>query len=623
MKRRHGGIVAWFTPLLLALAGAGMVAAAEPVAPVVADRLQFLPPGAVQLEGELGVRIRLGLENRVKAPDLAELVTPFRERRDVTEWRSEFWGKWMTAAASAEQWSQDPALKATMAQAVEALRATQDADGYIGAYTPEHRGERWDWWGRKYVLLGLLGWHEQTGDERALAAARREADTVLAEVQARGAAVFKNDLWGGMAASSILEPMVLLYRRTGDARYREFCGWLMRSWAEPGGPDLVGKAQRGVPVFAMFDGPDPKVDGYWGAGRSKAYEMMSCYEGLLELYRTTGERAFFDAAEKVYRNIADTEITVIGSGSDWERWCDGRARQTLPWRRGIETCVTVTWIKFAGQLLRLTGDSQVADAIELAAYNALLGAQGGDGRWWVHHSPLAGVKERAPEQCDLHQNCCVASGPRGLMLLPQLAVMRDDAGAVVNFYGPARARVPLAGGGEAGLKIEGNYPVGGEVRVAIDVAAPAEFTVQLRIPAWSRRTQVAVNGEAQEGVTAGAYLPLRRTWRAGDVITVTFDLRARQQRAPGELGQVAIVRGPVVLARDARLGGDIDAPLHLGGEDGSRVALTPKPAPAGANVWMCFEVTPREGPPVLLCDFASAGNTWTEASRYRVWSTVE
>ena len=56
------------------------------------------------------------------------------------------------------------------------------------------------------------------------------------------------------------------------------------------------------------------------------------------------------------------------------------------------------------------------------------------------------------------------------------------------------------------------------------------------------------------------------------------------------------------------------------------VELTPVQAPDFA--WMAFTVpmvlgTDLEGNgkarPIHLCDFASAGNTWNQAERYRVW----
>jgi DUF1680 family protein len=291
---------------------------------------------------------------------------------------------------------------------------------------------------------------------------------------------------------------------------------------------------------------------------------------------------------------------------------------------GIETCVTVTWIKFAGQMLRLTGDVRYADAIELATYNALLGAQGTDGRWWAHHSPLAGVKERAPEQCDLYQNCCVASGPRGLMLLPQLAVMRGAAGPVVNFYGAMTARVALRDGGEVTLTQETNYPESGDVKLSVDVASPAAFALQLRIPAWSRATRIAVNGEAETGaIAAGSYYAVKRTWRRGDVVTLAFDLQARVVRAPGDPAFATIVRGPIVLARDARFNADVDAPLALTERDGDPIALEARARGNSSGVWMSYRLPRRDGPAVVLCDFASAGNTWSAASRYRVWARTE
>lgn len=51
--------------------------------------------------------------------------------------------------------------------------ATQSADGYIGTYPDScHLGD-WDIWGRKYVLLGLLAYYDQTKETVALEAARR------------------------------------------------------------------------------------------------------------------------------------------------------------------------------------------------------------------------------------------------------------------------------------------------------------------------------------------------------------------------------------------------------------------------------------------------------------------
>jgi hypothetical protein len=88
----------------------------------------------------------------------------------------------------------------------------------------------------------------------------------------------------------------------------------------------------------------------------------------------------------------------------------------------------------------------------------------------------------------------------------------------------------------------------------------------------------------------------------------------------------AIVRGPVVLARDSRMAdGFVDETSVVQSKDGY-VELKPITVPDFA--WMTFSVpmvlgTDLEGAAepsqIKMCDFASAGNTWDKAIRYRVW----
>ena len=67
----------------------------------------------------------------------------------------------------------------------------------------------------------------------------------------------------------------------------------------------------------------------------------------------------------------------------------------------------------------------------------------------------------------MHMNCCVANGPRGLMLLPALAVMSNAAGPTVNLYEPVRATLPLASGSSVTLDVSGDYPRHGGVEICV------------------------------------------------------------------------------------------------------------------------------------------------------------
>lgn len=601
-----------------------LASADDKVTPKVADALAPAPAGGVTFHGCVGEAIATCKQGRLFGQRVTDLTEPFAVREEDHMWRCEFWGKWFTSAALGYRYQPDPALRTVLDDAATRLLATQTADGAITTYKPEAAFSNWDTWGRKYTLLGLLAYYDLTGDPKVLQAACRHADCVVEHFGPGRENIAANGWWSGMAASSILEPMVLLYRRTGERRYLEFAESIVRSWETPPGPDLVRKALDGVAVFKMFPGPDPSQQGYMSGGSSKAYEMMSCYEGLVELHRVTGNPLFRAAAEKVHANIRDTEITIIGSGSSWERWCNGRVRQAEPVPEWMETCVTVTWMKLSAQLLRLTGDSLYADEIEWSLYNPLLAAQKDDGTWWCHYNPLEGQRGPAPEHCGMHQNCCVANGPRGLMLIPTLAVMCGAEGPVVNFYEPATATLPLASGKPVQLAIQSDYPRTGQIDIAVRPAEPSAFTLSLRIPAWSRTARVEINGQPAADIRPGRYARLARSWQPGDTVRLTLAMDAVLSQEPGGSGRVAVTRGPVVFALDRRVSPPVagGGPARVVADGAGRVdaALVRKGLPAGVR--MALDVPLDMGGKrvtLRLCDYASAGHTWAADSTLRVW----
>jgi DUF1680 family protein len=578
----------------------------------VADVLTPAALDRVQLGGYLGRKIDLCVRNRILAQNWDKLVAPFRQRAESACWQTEFWGKWFLSAAAACQYSRDAAERARLHDSVQSLLATQTADGYIGNYADGSHLKSWDIWGRKYTLLGLLAWFDMTGDAAALSSARRLAAHLMTEVGPGAADIIRCGLFRGMASSSVLEPIVLLHRHTGDERLLRFAEWIVSRWSAPDGPQLIEKAFTAVPVGERF--PRPKKNWFSWENGEKAYEMMSCYAGLLELYRETGRAAYRDAAMRTHASILSTEINVTGSGSSEECWYGGKARQTQPAKNPMETCVTVTWMHLCAHLLRLTGDPRYADAIETTAYNALVGAMTPDGSGFAKYSPLAGVREFGEKQCGMELNCCEANGPRGVMLLPQVAVMKSGEGPAFNLYSEGAWDFELPSGAALRIEAKTDYPASGLIEIALHPARPESFPLRLRIPAWSGQTSLAVNGSKIGEVHPGTYATIERRWKPGDRVRLQLDLRGRVLRAAdGSRAYTAVARGPLVLARDVRLGQDIiDDPVAGFGNDGSFVPLTPVAPPPGiASAFTAGQVR--------LCDYASAGNTWSPDSRYRVW----
>lgn len=577
------------------------------------------------IKGYLGDKLNASYNNRILAQDEPRLIEPFKHRTEDRCWQTEFWGKWFTSAVLAYRFRPEPKLKAVLDKAVTDLLATQTADGYIGNYREDKRLQQWDIWGRKYCMLGLLAYYDITQDAKSLEAARKITDHLLSELKERNAILSKQGNHRGMAATSILEPVCLLYNRTKEKKYLDFAKEIVRQWETPDGPQLISKA--GVNVAHRF--PKPKNWWSWEQGQ-KAYEMMSCYEGLLELYRITGKPEYRKAVEELWNNIKETEINIAGSGSSVECWFGGNELQTAPIKKYQETCVTATWIKLSQQLLRLTGEAKYADAIEQSYYNALLGAMKPDGSDWAKYSPLMGQRREGDEQCSMGINCCVASGPRGLFTLPSTVVMGNKQGINVNFFCEGSFILKTPNNQSFELTQKTDYPVSGKIELNVEMVKPEEFDVKIRIPSWSTKTELTVNGEKVNDVLPGNYVAIKRNWKKGDKIVLNLDMRGRVLTMGSNPQYIAISRGPLLLARDVRLGGpNVDEPIKpvVNKEGYCEVELI---RVNKNDMWLQYKIPftietyESEGSvipvtPILLCDYSSAGNTIDDKSRFRVW----
>ncbi len=605
------------------------------VSPAVADVLRPLPLGNAKLEGHVGERIRTVIRARITS-DYArthiypETIEAFRRRVDDRMkpnqgyWQGEFWGKWILGAIAAQRYTGDQALKTFIRRAVDELIATQREDGYIGTYHDSGfvrcigRRMNWNVWCRKYTLWGLLEAYELLKDPAVLRAAVRFMDHLASEVGPGHIPIVETGKFAGLPSTSILGPVVSLYRHTGEKRYLDYAEYIVRQWSSRPGqpPDIVNKGLTGKPVHAWFD--DPKR---W----TKAYEFISCVEGLTELHRITGNPRYLKAAVNIHACIRTNERSLFGGiGKNDKMVGAARLLQTE-----CEPCDAVYWQRLSCQLLRLTGEPKYADEIERTMYNVLCAAMNADGSWGVRRLCLSGEHWPAPKHCNLqtHQ-CCVNNVPRGLLQLPTVAVMGAPHGIAVNLYVPGQAVVPLPDGGKVSVKIETDYPVSGAIHIKLAPEPTKAFDVRLRIPAWSERSSLEVNGRPGPKAVAGTTAAIRREWQAGDRIKLILDMRGRIVPFPDPTQRyVAVQRGPIVLARDIRLGSKaIHHPVSLQATTDGIVKLD-KAAPT-EGFWMVFRV-PLSVPVgengqttghILMCDYASAGATWDkETSDFRVW----
>ncbi len=591
------------------------------VEPAVADRTSPMAPNAVEISGVLGERMRAHTFGRIMNIDEDILLGGFRSRPGSHPWIGEHVGKWLHAASLLWLWSQDPALREKITHVAKGLIATQDDDGYLGTYMPEkrfglYREADWDVWVHKYCLVGLLSYYGISGDEEALTACKRAGD-LLASVFPRERSILKAGTHIGMAATSILEPIVLLYRATGDKKYLDFALYIVSSWDEPGGPQILSAMLREKTVLAV--------------GNRKAYEMLSNYVGLCELYRATGRLEFLQAAQYAWEDVSTKRLYITGGSSAGEHFqLDGH----LPNDEEAhiqEMCVTTTWTQLCWQLFRLTGQEKYAAALEQVLFNETLGAQKPDGSGFSYFTPLEGQKQfRADYPGTSGMDCCNSSGPRALGLAPTFLATINADGFRINTFAPAQWRVTI-GSVPVMVTLKSRFPSDGVGTIEIDPQHDLDFALSIRVPRWTANPKVSiVNNTFQP--QPGTYLKVKRLWRRGDVVKFSFPFVPQVHVGSGSNeGRVAITAGPLVLALDQadNLGIKIPKYVALRGLTAEDCQFESKPARGNRSwqdetLWACNvrdltaatqgkEVECR----VLLRPFFDAGS-W-DSTRYTVW----
>lgn len=603
----------------------------------IRDRFFMLKPGSVKLSGDdiFDRKIRSVENGLLKVLDYRGLGDYYREKRNQFA-AGEFWGKIMRASAVIYGYTGDRWLLDKMRLAVDDILSVQGADGEISTAPKEQQPNGSggaDLWERKYVMLGLLEYYRVIGycDEewcapellRVKKALSDLLDYTISQVGSEpGKMPILSTGWAfcGIESSSILEPVVKVYNITGKPEHLAFAEYIVRE----------GGCSRENIFEAILSGRSPYTVGGNGDPKesiAKAYEMMSCFEGLVEFYRITGREQDRMAALKLQAKLANEEITELGSGGadapynlgpgTGEQWNLTRFEQTNPdIDLMMETCVTVTWMKLCLQLLRLEGDSRFADNIERSAYNALIGALKPDGLFFEYFPRFNGTRNFkvnfSYKVGDFDLSCCTANGPMGLGLVPFIAFMQSDVGPVVNFFLSGRVRF-----GKMTLDIRSCFPRSGRVSMTIGGGGFFAGNILIRIPCYSNNFRVMLNGEEKPFLTLpgySGYAAVPGPFSEGMMIDVEFDIKDEMvlsdscSNAAGN-GMTLLRHGPLVLARDRRIT-DIDG----------RVPFDPHPVLCETDRREAYLYSCKYGGYEWI-DYQSAGGTWDEKSEFRSWTS--
>ena len=579
--------------------------------PIVPNKIQdqYTPAYYQDIDGLLGYRLQVNLEKRLLQIDSATLLSGFKKRPGAQTWIGEHVGKFLFSASKTYAYSHDLRVKHLMDDMVRKYIGCQMPDGYLGTYLLKDRWTAWDVWAHKYAIIGLLNYYSVTGYKPALETAEKAGDLIC---RTFGDEPGKRDLMtagehAGLAPGSILEPMVDLYRYTGDKKYLDFCKYILRAFEQPDGPKLISQLEKYGDVTKVGD--------------AKAYEMLSCFLGMLKYYKLTGEQKYLTLLQTAWTDITQRRLYITGTSSDHEIFREpGILRAENKDDMG-EGCVTVTWIQFNLQLLQITGEPKYAEELERSVYNHLLAAENPQTGCVSYYTALNGPK---PYRCDQGYSCCLSSVPRGISLIPEMMGGKINGTFTVLMYENAEAtqKIIAKDGSPLSLKISSatKFPLNGQVVFTVDPSKTASFALNFRVPLWSENFTAKVGDKTYQG-KKGILLKIDRKWHAGDKVEVSFEMPV--QVIPGGLSypnEIAIKRGPQLFAIDDGLNTGLDSLSHIVYSN-TNSALTDEKAKLPADwIWkqaysVDMQVNGRSQR-VILVPFSEAGQ---KAANINVW----
>lgn len=527
-------------------------------------RFSTLPLGAVKPTGWMLNQMRRDLDEGF-AGRLDELTSHaandlFKNRIDTSTnhyawWDSETRGNWLWGYVMMAYLADHDAHKARVDELLADLKATQDADGYIGVYSNATRyhhatGENGELWGQSRALLAMLAYYELTGDQSYLQAVHKAADLTL-RIYGKHNPYFRMDATDSMTLNggllhglNYIDAMEWLYRITEKIAYRDFAVWLFNDFCQ-------------IPFRFANDDITPRnllQDMLEFSGH--AVHTAEHIRTLLFAYFMTDDAEFGPAAEAAFRGLARYSTAsgaLIGDES-----IHGLPLPDM----GYEYCTITEQMLSLSSALEKYGKARFGDWIENLTFNAGQGARFKDGSGICYLSTdnrLQAVASRPDTYSHwhtagrfkfspTHEDVAVCCNPNAIRLLPHYVSrmwmrLADDTGVAAVTFGPSILRTEVNNVAVT-IHEETMYPFTETLTFRIEPTQSVAFKLLIRKPAWTQSTDIAAPGITP--IEQNGFYVLEKTWESGDTVTVSFTATIETVENP--IGEYHIRRGALFYA---------------------------------------------------------------------------
>ncbi|MCF7855183.1 MAG: glycoside hydrolase family 127 protein [Candidatus Pacebacteria bacterium] len=448
----------------------------------------------------------------------------------------------------------DDALEDQYERIRDIVLAAQQSDGYLNTLaiqtgTPHHSPQtHQELYAGGHLMQAGIAERRATGKSVLFDAARRYIDCLIEGYGLDGQGFCRKLRSKWPDHPNIEMALVELYRETADPRYLEFC--------------------KSVLDFGGYQGRTQML--------SHAVREMLCSAAGADYYLETGDMEVWAATKRLWTDLLKKVYVTGGVGSTHR----GTGHESVGKEFALtndqsyaETCAAIGLIFWSWRMFLATGEAEYTDMFERVLYNGFLAGMSLSGCEYFYENPLeyravsvegsvadseyhADFRGARARRAAFHRcSCCPPNVQRLLASLEQYVYSVSDAAVWVNLFAASEANIVLGNGTMVTLSQHTDYPQNGRVAISVGLDAATDFSLNVRIPEWSRDSRVIVNDEAVSTVAAGTYLSLDRTWRDGDNVTLELNMTPRLvQCHPKNIAnyeKVVIARGPVIYCIEA------------------------------------------------------------------------
>lgn len=470
----------------------------------------------------------------------------------------------------------NPQLDALLDSLIAIIAVGQEEDGYLttwrtinpaqppARWVAVENGTRWESLAASHELYNSGHLFEAAAVHYAATGKRNFLDIALKNADLLVKTFGPGKLTAPPGHQIVETGLIKLYRITGNADYLALAKYFLDIRGDSTTHKLYGAySQDHIPVTEQRE----------AVGHSVRAVYM--YAGMTDIAALNRDTAYLDAVHALWDNTVSKKMYItggIGARHDGESFGDNYELPNLT--AYSETCAAIGNVWWNHRLFLLEGGVKYYDIIERTLYNGLISGMSLNGTEFFYPNALESDGQYKFNQgaCTRKSwfdcSCCPTNLIRFLPSLPGLIYATREDTLYINLYAASEADIELPTG-KVSVTQATAYPWDGRVDVTLDPEEEAEFTVRVRVPGWARNEvapgnlyqyddnktagwAVEVNGEPVASTASDGYVTVRRTWRAGDNITLNLDMQVRRviadERVEENRGKVALEYGPLVYA---------------------------------------------------------------------------